>query len=557
MDMNDINNKSINRLFLYNFNEIKITDELFNEYNWNNISKFFNFLNEQLLTLLNKNDFIKNYYLITLFYVNYINFLKYLNHPDSENNEIYEFINKIKFNPKIITYLLENKTEYENIIETFNPFVKKKLINSKNVNLTKIIDFINNVKQLDNIYNEPNVSMKKILNIVLYRHILSNSVNEENFHNFFIKNVIEDTIDYKLDFNSFVENIPNCKDIINLSVSQDIKNNLGIQLSKLINFLIADNPNIKMSICSNNDKTKYIEIINTKFGGKILIKKSTNKINELNIYQQNINLINFNIKEIKNYSFLKKTNNFIVIEYSSSIINNLSNLLHLTHLITAGIKLLESYPATLNECLYPIDYNKYYYKTFYNFLNFIKAEINQDMSYNRFLIDLIKFYYIYSYYDYYFYYNNKLVKTIIERVRYKNNIFNEFCTSLKYIFKLPEEMTNYPPFLNIDENIDNLIYYNLEIPNYFKFCDLINAFVDVFDIKLNNNKIDLLKIIKIIKCNEILPVNINYNNNINKSSSKSESSSSDKNQEKFANNAFIELNEENSDNYALNTDLNF
>ncbi len=557
MDMNDINNKSINRLFLYNFNEIKITDELFNEYNWNNISKFFNFLNEQLLTLLNKNDFIKNYYLITLFYVNYINFLKYLNHPDSENSEIYEFINKIKFNPKIITYLLENKNVYENIIETFNPFVKKKLINSKNVNLAKIIDFINNVKQLDNIYNEPNISMKKILNIVLYRHILSNSVNEENFHNFFIKNVIEDTIDYKLDFNSFVENIPNCKDIINLSVSQDIKNNLGIQLSKLINFLIADNPNIKMSICSNNDKTKYIEIINTKFGGKILIKKSTNKINELNIYQQNINLIGFNIKEIKNYSFLKKTNNFIVIEYSSSIINNLSNLLHLTHLITAGIKLLESYPATLNECLYPIDYNKYYYKTFYNFLNFIKAEINQDMSYNRFLIDLIKFYYIYSYYDYYFYYNNKLVKTIIERVRYKNNIFNEFCTSLKYIFKLPEEMTNYPPFLNIDEDIDNLIYYNLEIPNYFKFCDLINAFVDVFDIKLNNNKIDLLKIIKIIKCNEVLPVNINYNNNINKSSSKSESSSSHKNQEKFANNAFIELNEENSDNYALNTDLNF
>ena len=58
MDINDINNKSINRLFLYNFNEIKITDEIYNEYSWNNISKFFYFLNEQLLTLLNKNDFI-------------------------------------------------------------------------------------------------------------------------------------------------------------------------------------------------------------------------------------------------------------------------------------------------------------------------------------------------------------------------------------------------------------------------------------------------------------------------------------------------------------------
>jgi hypothetical protein len=373
-------------------------------------------------------------------------------------------------------------------------------------------------------------------------------------------------------------------------VGSEIKNNLGIHLSKLIKFIINDYPFIKFDTITNSQKVKIIELTNIKFGGKVIIQKSLRKVNDINLYQQNINLINFNIKELKNLYILKKTNNFIVLEYTSSIINDLSTLLHLTHLLTCCVKLLETYPSSIYECMYPIDYNKYYYKTFVNFLSYIKENINHDMSYNRFLVDLIKYYYIYSYYDYYFYYNTNLVKTVTERIKYKNNIFNEFCESLKYLFKLPVEMTSYPPFFNIEDDIDNLIYYSQEIPNYFKFFDLITAIIEVFDIKINDpNNFDLIKIILTIKCdnynqitNEVnyhAPVkeqpnvnnskdlNIKENSDNNKKSDKSKDDNVSKislnnipkNEKNLVNNnnAFIELNIENSENYALNTEFNY
>ena len=581
MNLNDTIEKYFYKLFISYFDEIKITTELINDYKWKNISVIFNSLYNNLMELSKKTDFIKNYYLVTLLYINYTNFLKYINHPDSDSKEILEFLNKIKHNAEIIKFISE-KSDYENfdtIFNTFNPFVKNKFKNSKNIQSSQLTGFISNVKQLENIYLDYNVSSKKILNTMLYRYILSNNTDENNFHEFFIKNIIEDKLVYDIDFNLFMNTLPSYKNIVNINVSQEIKNNLGIHLSQLINFVIREHPNLKIKVVVNPDKTKYFELINTKFGGKLIIKKSSCKTNDLNIYQQNINLIGFNIKELKNYPFIKKTNNFIVIEYSSSIINNLSSLLHLTHLLTSGVKLLETFPSSIYECLYPIDYNKYYYKTFVNFLSFIKSNINNDMSYNRFLIDLIKYYYVYSYYDYYFYYNTDLVKTIIDRIKYKNNIFNEFCESLKFIFKLPSEMTNYPPFFNIDEDIDNLIYYSFEIPNYFKFLDLINAIVTVFNIEIKDpKKFDLIKIILTINCD-----NANFINEIVKNekyteikqikpqkmaSSDKQSSSSDKkisssnknkedNLSKHNNNAYVELNADDSENYILNTDLNF
>jgi hypothetical protein len=228
------------------------------------------------------------------------------------------------------------------------------------------------------------------------------------------------------------------------------------------------------------------------------------------------------------------------------------------------------------------------------------------MSYNRFLIDLIKYYYIYSYYDYYFYYNSNLVKTAIDRIKYKNNIFTEFCDSLKFLFKLPTEMTNYPPFFNIEDDLDNLIYYTLEIPNYFKFHDFLSALIHVFNIGINNpNNFDLMKIILTIRCNNSNQIINGFNtqtnlkktypdtnsnnkypepnikntnkttNNTNTKPNTKNNKHSDKSKEENMskvdmddipnneknlannNNAFIELNIENSENYALNTDLNF
>jgi hypothetical protein len=593
MNINEMIEKYFYKLFTKYFYEIEITNELLNNYKWSNISCIFDFLYNKLILFESCSDFTKNYYLITLYYINYTNFLKYIKHPDCELNEIYIFLNKIKYNPDIINYISKNISDnnINNIFGTFSPFINKKIKNSNNIiNQSQLNDYIGNVKKLDEIYFDTNTSSKKIINILLYRYILSNNVNEPNFNTFFIKNVIEDNGNNIINLDTLVNNIPNYKNLINIQVGSEIKNNLGIHLSKLIKFIINDYPFIKFDTITNSQKVKIIELTNIKFGGKVIIQKSLRKVNDINLYQQNINLINFNIKELKNLYILKKTNNFIVLEYTSSIINDLSTLLHLTHLLTCCVKLLETYPSSIYECMYPIDYNKYYYKTFVNFLSYIKENINHDMSYNRFLVDLIKYYYIYSYYDYYFYYNTNLVKTVTERIKYKNNIFNEFCESLKYLFKLPVEMTSYPPFFNIEDDIDNLIYYSQEIPNYFKFFDLITAIIEVFDIKINDpNNFDLIKIILTIKCdnynqitNEVnyhAPVkeqpnvnnskdlNIKENSDNNKKSDKSKDDNVSKislnnipkNEKNLVNNnnAFIELNIENSENYALNTEFNY
>jgi hypothetical protein len=190
------------------------------------------------------------------------------------------------------------------------------------------------------------------------------------------------------------------------------------------------------------------------------------------------------------------------------------------------------------------------------------------MSYNRFLIDLVKFYYVYSYYDYYFYYNTNLVSTIISRIKFKNDIFAEFCTSLKYLFKLPDEMTNYPPFFNIEDDIDNPIYYTTEIPNYFKFYDLIRAINKIYGETEKFNVMKILSYIKHFNTSTIPKVVEPEKKVIQTKTSVIQTKSVDDNVSKYTNNlinndvslvknnnAFVELNIENSANYALNTEF--
>jgi hypothetical protein len=590
MDINNIIDKYFIKLFIKNFDEIKITEEIKNRYSWKNMYNIFDDLYNNLKKDIK--NFKENYYLLILIFMNYTNFLKYINHDDINSVDMFDYIHKIKYNHEFIILFFNDRKnnkkyseKYSDIIDTFNPFIKS-FISNDSLTENDIINFINNSKLLANSYNlknnESQNNSKRILDIILYKYILSNECNFNNFHNFFIKNIINKSPSYDFNFNIFMNNIPNYKNLIQLNVSEDIDNNLNIKLSDIIDFIIINNPNINKKTINVSEKIKYYELVNIKFGGKLLIKKSINRTNDITIYQQNINLLNFNIKELKKYSFIKKTNNFIVIEYSSSIINNLSNLLHIIHLLTIGLQILASFPSSISEYMFPIDYNKYYYKTFCNFLNYIKKKINIDMSYNRFLIDLIKYYYIYSYYDYYFYYNSKLVNTIINRINFKNNIFDDFCESLKYIFKLPNNMFSYPPFFSIDDDIDNLIYYNLEIPNYFKFCDLINAIINTFNIEIRN--FDLMNIFQYIKCNyDFIPQNFTINkqefnkqdnikqeftkqNNIKQEFNKQEFTKQDNikqeniKQEKLTNNnnnpknEYIEINIENTENYIFQSE---
>jgi hypothetical protein len=66
---------------------------------------------------------------------------------------------------------------------------------------------------------------------------------------------------------------------------------------------------------------------------------------------------------------------------------------------------------------------------------------------------------------------------------YKNNIFEDFIQNLKKTLKIPKELFAYPPFFDITDDIDSLIYYSFEIPSYLKLFDFINAICYVFDKK--------------------------------------------------------------------------
>jgi hypothetical protein len=52
---------------------------------------------------------------------------------------------------------------------------------------------------------------------------------------------------------------------------------------------------------------------------------------------------------------------------------------------------------------------------------------------------------------------------------------------LKNTLKLPKELFNFPPFFNINDDINSVVYYNFEILSYYKYFDLINAICYVFD----------------------------------------------------------------------------
>ena len=155
MNIIEMIEKYFYNLFTNYFNEIDITSELINNYNWSNISCIFEFLYKKLILFENSSDFTKNYYLITLYFINYTNFIKYIKHPDSELKDIYVFLNKIKYNPDIINYISQNilDKDIDNIFGTFSPFIKTKIkvLNNK-INKKQFNDFIENVKHLDKIY---------------------------------------------------------------------------------------------------------------------------------------------------------------------------------------------------------------------------------------------------------------------------------------------------------------------------------------------------------------------------------------------------------------------
>jgi hypothetical protein len=245
-----------------------------------------------------------------------------------------------------------------------------------------------------------------------------------------MKNIFkkEDYYDDKfLNINNFIKMIPQLKSIIDLKTNSLIKNNFKINYIDIVKYFIKNNNNDY----SIEEITENSFVLTNKKIGKILFEKSDdNDSNEFYIFQCKLDVFYFNNdKELKDYNFIKKSKNLFKIKYEDNVINNLSSLLNIFFILTKAFKLLNYNVSDLYEFMFINNINNFNYDTFYNFFNYININIPFDDSVQKFLIDLIKYLYIYSYYDYYFYNNVELMNTIIENKESKNEIFLEFCSS--------------------------------------------------------------------------------------------------------------------------------
>lgn len=535
-------NEDIICIFNKSFDSFVINKELINKYSWNNFKKYFSILYKFLIefdsnTSSNEN-FIKTYFFTKLFYIFYSNFLEFIEHPDCLNAEIDVFHDKFKNNTEIIKKLyLTSKTK--KILNILNPFFIKK------ININEDLNKINNtIKHYDKLFMMTNNNHKKILNIIIFNNILSTNLSYKNYHDFYIKNIINKEHYFNnnfCDFNEFLQNIPNLKTITLCNSKNNIPSStINYNITNIINFIINFFPNLKLS----KEENCFV-IKSKKNSGKIIIEQSNEDINEIIFYQYNLSLFHFNNEEISELNYLKKTNNLIKIKYENKNFTDPRSLLNIFSCIVRACNYLEYCCVSISNIInYTTQFN-YFYETFVYFLTFIKNDFDNPVI-KKFIIDIIVFYYIYSYYDYYFYFNNKLLDTINSNNDNKNEIFLDFCQSIKKLFKLPNNLEIYPPFSKINNVIDNILLYSFNYPNYIKFYDLIYAIYTVFEM----DDTDVLKIIhKIISYS-------NKNTNNNKSSTSDDSSSSSyitpkKNDDK---NKFTELNIENSENYFLDTE---
>lgn len=512
--MNDdmIYKSNVISLFLDNFNEIKkkYKDD---DYNWKNFENIFLYLYKKLNQInLSVNELIKYYYLFTFIYLGYTNYLAFINHKDLYNDGLEKIVNKIKTSPNIIKKLLEfshNSNIYK-IIKLNDIFICNKI---KKKNLEQVLiekytqEYIFDLKQFDKISSLPNDNYKKILNLLIYRYAICKKNNYLNYHELYLKKIVGKKNIYNsstlIDFDIFIHQIPNSKKILNINVNTEFKKNLKkknvleINLIKIINFILEKNNDVQEFYIEQDNKN-FIIIKSKNYEGNIKINISSKYENlEFNQYQINYNFLHYNIDEINEFNFLKKTFTNIEINIFDEILKDYSTILEFIHLILISTKILSTNPSDIYECLYPVDYSNYYLETFSYFLDFFKNEINNNMGLNKFIIDVIKFLYIYSYYDYYFYYSNDLVETLINNLQYKNEIFLEFTQNLKKVLKLPQELNNFPPFFNQEYDINAIIYYNFEIPSYFKLYDFLNA-INIFfnsDNKNINKEINIFDLI--------------------------------------------------------------
>lgn len=548
--MNNFYKNHVIELFTLPFYNIPFNKSL---YLWNNFKHIFDELFKVLLHTNNKAEFIKSYYIFIFIYIYYTNFLKYNSSTDFDNKEIYYLINTLNNNEHILIKLIKYSDDdiVKKIIKYLNPFIynKLKIFFKKNESLchSKILYYSNKIKStshtINNFLSLENNNPKKILSIIIYRYVSSLELNFLSYHDFFIKkNIIssknEPNNSYKnINFKHFMNTIPTQKKIIDFTTNNFINREI-ISAISIIDFLlnyyddffISSTKFNTINISSqhntqNNDKNRelierIITISHKKSHSKIIVKLNSlfckQYFVEFNIFQSNLSLIHFNNQYINNIDFIKESNFFIQIDVMAQNFSDPSDILDFMHYLCTSFKIINNFPSNISEFICPTHFNSYYYQSFYYFIKFFKDNISSDTFVGKFIIEFVKFIYIYSYYDYFIYYKNDLLQLLISNFDQKNSIFNDFYLNFKHTLKIGSDLTPYPPFCNREDDHNRIIYYTFEIPSYFKLYDFYNAFVDVFDFN-NKQNISIYMILSFIDKLKINPLKHNKSNIVSRS----------------------------------------
>ena len=420
-------------------------------------------------------EFIKNYNLYELY------LLYFINHTSINIDELNILINII--NTNIIKFIMIQMKypQIRQIAKNISPYI---LYNKK---ITK-----SSIKTIELIVEQNNIlaykkNFDKFLETIIFRYISSKNNGYSNFHDFYVENYINEYYSTNKNFIHFFNDIFDSSNIINFTVDAKIKEIEKININD-INKFIFNKYNIKNNIININDNIIEININpNINIG---IVHKKYNLNNIINIDTKNHIIINFNYYEI----------------------NNLSLLLIYIHYLTISLKLINFIPNNIYELNNSHAIPNYFLDTFINFFKFIKDKINVDLSYNKYIVDLFKFYYMYSFYDYIFFNDNTIIKMMLKNKKESGNILNDMLCELQDMFNFKNTL-NYPPFIDNDDNIDNIIYYSFQSLNYFKLFDFIKALMKVFNIdklyrfdKLFSDCINVKIINNVIKIPKSKPV---------------------------------------------------
>ena len=496
--MEIIDNNDIKKLFICHFDTINNNKDYKTIYAWANMKKYFNKLLEILINFdlnkKNRQEYVKYYIFTKFLYIFYVNYLEYSDHDDATNNEIDIFNENFKYNLKIIYKIHSSHKNPLKLLNFLNPFFKN-VKSHYNHDDDTFLNICKTNKKYENI-NLSNNNIKKIVNLITFNNNMVVNLDYKNYSHFYYKNIIDRKHYFNnnfVDFTDFVNDIPSYKNLILINVNDKDGskcNKVNIRISNVIKFILNYFPYLSYSRNTNNEGG-YI-ITNTKNDGKIIIEKSNETTNI--IFQYNLNLFYLNNSELNDITYFKKTNNFIKIKYQNNTITDLTSLFNMFYYITRSCKYLDFYSSNIDELFNIEKCNYCFYDTFFYFLSFIKNDIlENNVFYKKFVVDIVKYFYLYSYYDYYFYNDTELVMLLngVSDSNEKYKIFEKFCTNIKKLFKIPNELLFYPPFFNIENCNDNVFFYSYDYINYLKLYDMLYSICTVFklDVDIDNNNV--------------------------------------------------------------------